>query len=630
MPENNNLENENQMDPNSGINPLDTTNKQINSYKAGANNSDDASNEANKAAIRAAGAVAGKVGGAYGKAIAAGVKIADKVGLTDVAANGMTRINEAAGKFGVGKVMQGALNKAHQSGATEAIEKTASMGTPGAEVAKNSTNLGNATPKISGLDGLSSIGGGNSNSSGSGDILGGLAKSYFQKHKLMIIASCSGIAFFVLILFVILGGGVEASNEGNALLSTYISCDTITIVNPDTNVETTLDFEQYVAGVVTAESLRIDSPESAKAQAIIARTYAIKNTNFCTTTIENSQNKQVYKEPIQAGIDAAEATKGIIMVDSLEPSNLLSTYFASYSDGVRDWPAFPACTPVNCTDSSCTTTFYKVGPNNTYEANEFTMNRRENDGSYWNGLDLTNQTGHCYGLSQVGAWYLETIGYNYKDILDEFYFDYSLSSILSGSGLTSMLANIDWYEIRTNRTGITSLKYWTSSNRFYTSRTELMGQCTWYTHGRAKEILELAYERNLLTLEEYNSTINVLDQLLGNAHTWWTENKALGSNGLSFSSDVPKVGSIVVFGGSSDKACGTYYNAGHVGVVENVYYDEYGNWTSVWISDGWKDSNCEKTACFRSQEWTREEVENYRNGCRPLLGFIYLINYEEL
>ncbi|MBE6154113.1 MAG: CHAP domain-containing protein [Firmicutes bacterium] len=679
MPENNNLENNNEIgttNNNSGINPQSFTNtNNLNNNNVHNNQTDSTKKLVDTAAKGAAEYFAPGVGSkvydaaknmpVIGNAIDQKIndvanvvnknplaknaaKKLDNSGMIDGASNAISAIGGSKGgqnKFtnaspSTPATPNGLGNRSSNTGFNQAMLSSNMSG--------NNINVGESLPKeelptentntatTSNSNGLTnnilnndSGNNGSSSSSSSGDIMGNLAKTYFQKHKLMIIASCSGIAFFVLILFVILGGGVQASNEGGALLSTYISCDTITIVDPDTDIETTLDFEQYVAGVVTAESGRSDSPEAAKAQAVIARTYAIKNTNFCTTTIENSQNKQVYREPSEIGLAAAEATKGIIMVDSEDSTNLLSTYFASYSDGKRDWPAFPACTPINCTDSSCTTTFYKVGPDNTYEENVFTMNRYNSSGNYWNGLDLTNQNGHCYGLSQVGAWYLETVGYDYKQILDEFYFDYSLASMNAGSGISTMIASLDWFEIRTERTGITSQSYWFEDNIFYRSKKAYIGQCTWYAHGRAKEILATALVKNALTQEEYNSTINILNRLSGNAGDWWAQNKALGSVGLSYSSDVPKVGSIVVFGGSSNTACGEYHNCGHVGIIEDVYYDENGNWTSVWLSDGWKNDSCDSTACFSSKMWTKEEVLNYRSGCRPLLGFIYLIDYEE-
>lgn len=465
-----------------------------------------------------------------------------------------------------------------------------------------------------------------------GDIAGQALNFIWDKYKIPIILGGGGIAFFFIILIVIFGGGVNNGGGNATLLSTYISCETITIINPDGSEET-LEFEEYVAGVVTAESGRADFPEASKAQAVIARTYAVKNTNYCTTPIENSTARQVYKEPDDFAREIAEETKGIILVDENDPNTLLSTYFASYPQaGYNNFPAFPACSQVNCTDSSCTTTMYQIGPNNQYNAFDFTMDRYYN-GSTWNGADLTNQSGHCYGLSQVGARYLDQSGYSYEEILETFYFGYSLASMLSGNGLSSMLTSLDWYEVRTARYGITNLTYWLDSNIFYTSRSSLLGQCTWYAHGRAKEILKSALDNGVIDQEYYNTAISILNRLNRNANMWWDINRGLGSSGFSFSVDTPKIGSLIVFDGVSTPSvngtnCGQYYSAGHVGIVEDVYYDENGDWTGLWISDGWKSSSCEDTACFQSKYWSKEEVLNYRNGCRPLLGFIYLFDYE--
>lgn len=470
------------------------------------------------------------------------------------------------------------------------------------------------------------------NQGNTSDLVGQGLQKIWKKYKIPILLIGGGIALFVLLFLVIIGSGSGNSSNNASLLSTYISCETITIINPD-GTEETLNFEDYVAGVVTAESGRSDFPEASKAQAVIARTYAIKNTNYCTTPIENSTARQVYTEPSDFAREVTEATKGIILVDENDPTNLLSTYFASYpQEGYNAFPAFPACSQVDCTSDSCTTTMYQIGPNNEYQAFQFTMDRY-NNGSTWNGADLQHQTGHCYGLSQVGARYLDQSGYTYEEILETFYYGYSLASMLSGNGLSSMLTSLDWYEMRTARYGITDLTYWLGSNIFYTSSSSLLGQCTWYAHGRAKEILASALENGVIDEEYYSAALSILNRLNRNANMWWDINRSLGSSGFSFSSDTPKIGSLIVFDGVSTASvngnyCGQYYSAGHVGIVENVYYDENGDWTGLWISDGWKGSSCEDTACFQSRYWSREEVLNYRNGCRPLLGFIYLFDYE--
>lgn len=122
------------------------------------------------------------------------------------------------------------------------------------------------------------------NQGGTSDFIGQGLQKIWKKYKIPILLIGGGIALFVLLLLVIIGGGSGNSSNNASLLSTYISCETITIINPD-GTEETLDFEDYVAGVVTAESGRSDFPEASKAQAVIARTYAVKNTNYCTTPI---------------------------------------------------------------------------------------------------------------------------------------------------------------------------------------------------------------------------------------------------------------------------------------------------------------------------------------------------------
>ena len=56
----------------------------------------------------------------------------------------------------------------------------------------------------------------------------------------------------------------------------------------------TYSLEDYVKGVVSAEAYTNEGMEALKAQAIAARTFAIKRTNNCTISIENSDVTQKF------------------------------------------------------------------------------------------------------------------------------------------------------------------------------------------------------------------------------------------------------------------------------------------------------------------------------------------------
>ena len=112
----------------------------------------------------------------------------------------------------------------------------------------------------------------------------------------------------------------------------------------------------------------------------------------------------------------------------------------------------------------------------------------------------------------------------------------------------------------------------------------LTGQCVGYVWGRWREIL--GYNHNLPR---------------GNAKTIYRD--ALAS-GFSGSTNIPRIGSVVVWGG------GTY---GHVGIVENV--EPNGD---IWVSDSNYGS-----VWFRYYKRYRDN--GYRSlGGKSLIGFVYL------
>lgn len=439
--------------------------------------------------------------------------------------------------------------------------------------------------------------------------------SFLMRHPWLLLLVIFFV-FFVFIIFVValdLLGGASGKGSGSGdLLSTYTNCDYITVEGKQ------IEFETYIAGVVSAENGDPAFPEAMKAQAVAARSYALYKTNYCQKAIKNSQENQVYKEPSEAGIAAAKATENEIMLDA--DGKIVPAYYASYpSGGEFNW-SYGSCDAPLCNGTTCSVTLYKVPTGTKYK---FTMDQY-NDGNTWNGTDLTNQAGHCYGMSQLGARYLDKKGYSYKQILSYFY-DYEPASMKEGLG--AIIGNLFGYKTRSTEPTSTDTE-WTTENLFYQSRATLIGQCTWYAHGRALEILK----NSGLSDAEFDKAKGILNKMSGNAGTWYDINKNLGGEGFAYGSE-PKVGSIIVWGGDMEaykagKCPGqTYPEAGHVGIVEQVNYNLLGQVTSLRISDGWKTGSGSgwNTVNFQYTEWSMDKVNNYKNGCRPLKGYIYLI-----
>lgn len=218
--------------------------------------------------------------------------------------------------------------------------------------------------------------------------------------------------------------------------SFFASCSHVTIRNGG-SLEVH-ELEEYVAGVTAGENGGA-GPEALKMQAILARSFAVKN---CNRTIDNSQKDQVYKTPTDATIEAANATAGLVLTfegDILSEISFASYPRANYRGG---FPGYEAqgyiCSGVSCSTNSdgrqwCTTTLYKQ-PN--MERYELVMPDTSLSGGLWNGAHLANQSGHCYGVSQVATRYFESErGFTYDQMIQEFFSSgVEIMSIYGGFG----------------------------------------------------------------------------------------------------------------------------------------------------------------------------------------------------
>jgi surface antigen len=434
--------------------------------------------------------------------------------------------------------------------------------------------------------------------------------------------------FLFVIFFVVLYISDESFALGSQVLSyAYQKCDKITVVS--NGVSKSIDFEDYVAGVVTAESSDDRFYEAMKAQAIAARTYALYKTNNCQNSISNSTNDQVYSNNASAkAIQAAKDTSGIIMVGS--DGKVIPAFFASYPKaGYSGFgSSVPACGNISCNATQCTTTLYKMGPNNKYQAFQFTMDRKYK-GSYWNGADLTNQGGHCYGYSQLGARYLDSIGKKYDEILNEFFIDYKLATMNSatstGDGLT---ATASGFIARFTKPSRSNSIYYDQSTKDQYAYTIYEGECAWYAYYRAQEIL-------------LNSTGSKGNVQSANGGEFCQANKSYYKE--STDPTKPKVGALISWSSSQ---------YGHVAVVEQVNSDG-----SIVISEGGngfgasgdrnylsyvghendsnysivrkqrRKANCLNTGCFNSQTLKLTRIKNYNSdGSYPFACYIYLLD----
>lgn len=367
----------------------------------------------------------------------------------------------------------------------------------------------------------------------------------------------------------------------------------------------TYPLEEYVAGVVKNENGGAGI-EGLKTQAILARTYVLKVTNNCTTSINNSESQQTFSPATEdIYIQAANETAGQVLSYNGE---LVSTYYASYPQaGYNGFPSFPACGSVDCDSENCTTTFYKM-PN--VEPFTFTMPIRNSQGNYWNGAHLQNQSGHCYGFSQVAGRYLESTGVDHIGMINTFY---SEGVVINNPSLFSS----GGWQIRENAPTINDYLYTGYSN---------IGQCVWYAKSRAMEILTELMDTGKIDSNKAQAAIDSLRSTTGNATDWYNNT----SNSFKKSSDPsnPQAGSIIVWSG------GCNHSYGHVAIIEEINNEE----GTITITDSYSNrkdvSSCPKSwdcIVFRNQTYDLEYFfNNYLptggGSCKNFVGYVNFID----
>lgn len=179
----------------------------------------------------------------------------------------------------------------------------------------------------------------------------------------------------------------------------------------------TLNLEDYIAGVVSNEAYTSEGMEALKAQAVAARTYALKTTNYCQNTIENSTNAQTFTQNINdRAREAAYSTQGEILVD--RDGNIFSSQYDSFCYDDKDCPDAK-----QNPDGTYTVTYTKVpyGEKHTITLSDSSQYGR-----------ITHGQGHARGMSQLLSYQLAKEGKSYREILSYFYSDgVELSLVLS-------------------------------------------------------------------------------------------------------------------------------------------------------------------------------------------------------
>lgn len=416
-------------------------------------------------------------------------------------------------------------------------------------------------------------------------------------------------------------GSSCSSNSCVVLPSTSLCPNGIEVEDKDGSSKL-IDFESYVAGVVAAENSWHDGNniESLKAQAIAARTYALKKTNSCESSIKNSTVNQTYKETDDPYIlRAVRETSGMVITYNNE---LYSTEYDAFcvADNSGDNYILKQknqAIPKSWADNhGAVSNVYKKCLCNAGTDLDIC---RDADGVYLDG-------GHGRGMSQIGARYLQTQGYTYKEILNYYYGDNvvitstinndSGGTNLCESGGTSIIGNFVSHTCEYGL-GSVSMKYWKT---FYGKDDNALNtfnypQCTWYTYGRA--IMALEESTHLTATEARDLMYKALMRGSGrsaNAADWFDLN--VDSGVFAYSTDItkPKPGAIIVWSGGE-------HGYGHVGFIENVEYDEEGNAEYVWVTEGNRDP------CYYNRR-TMSYIQSYapEPKTKYFRGYIYVVS----
>lgn len=349
----------------------------------------------------------------------------------------------------------------------------------------------------------------------------------------------------------------ERANQtySGGISSSGLVCPGIMVTGDNAGV---YSLEDYIAGVIQKENdwYQGDNIENMKAQAVAARTYALKITANCTLPIENSDSTQTFNpNPGAKAKQAALETANQVLVN--ESGDYISAEYDALA--VKE----------------VTSDYYILKQANLeIPVSWIEANISSSDLEYYENHH------HGRGMSQWGSRYLQTIGYTYNQILNTFY----------TSGEIATLGNSVVADIPNNVNDLKDRYYFNFDIDIYRGNT-LFGQCVWYAKHRAMEILASSD----LNEDSKQILINSIRNVSGNGKDWYN-----GPSSTYFKKTTninePKAGSIVSWAWTQDK-CRSFYdghacdaahpNYGHVAIIEAVKTNSSGE-TIVTMTEGWR------------------------------------------
>lgn len=341
--------------------------------------------------------------------------------------------------------------------------------------------------------------------------------------------------------------------------------------------------EDYIAGVIQNENhwYEGDNIENMKAQAVAARTYALRLTANCTLPIENSTAKQTFNpNTSEQSKKAAQETAGQVLVD--DSGDYISTEYDALA--VKQ-----------------VTSSHYILKQADLQIPVSWINSKISSSS----LEYYANHNHGRGMSQWGSRYLQTQGYSYDRILSTFYTSGKLTTL--GSSVTN--------NIPSSVNDLVGRHYFTFDMNVYRGNT-LFAQCVWYAKHRAMEILATS----TLDPNTKQILINSINNTGGNGQDWF---RTPDPKYFKKSSNInePKAGSIVSW---------TRGQYGHVAIVEAVFTNEKGE-TMVTLTEGWRQKGSDGNWYITDDLWsvtrfsrknlTLAQLQTYSGSFN---GYVYL------
>ena len=390
--------------------------------------------------------------------------------------------------------------------------------------------------------------------------------------------------------------------------SINIDCSGITVAGYGT-----YSLEDYVAGVLGPEfGFLTDDEEVTKAYGMAIRTFAIRNTSKCKTTIAADTTAQVFRESeIQNYKAKANLSNGLVLTDGED------LFPASYALS-RPYDCANGSSGDNCIIKRC----------HVFSANQDLSDCSSGYSTSTIPASILNWNGHTHfgGLeAYIAHYYATEKNYNAAQLINHFYGEKAQISSLngsssSGSSNSCSLGGAGYAEVNGIKFEVKNYNLEGTGNGLgpeFNLNASNVSQCPWYAKYRAIEIIM----SSTLDDELKDNAKAVLLAANGNGNQWYGgTNNTLSY--FKFSSDVtkPQPGAIVSWNRNS-------HNYGHVAIIEEVYSDG-----SVLISEGWNrfgadSGNSVSSIKIQTVKMTPEQLRTY-NGTGSFIGYTYLFSYK--